>query len=132
MSEESSIIQDERKKKIVQILKALGIGIAEGAIIAGLTILFMLIDDYAIFSALAFWLITGWISTYFIKINTLEIILVSMSGNLVAGLIFFVYNINYGIIAIVFGLSILFWIISFMTKVFLFPKRQETEKKELT
>jgi hypothetical protein len=132
MSSEASIEQDERKKKIRQIFKAIGIGVAEGVIIAGLTILLMLIHSYAIFASLALWLIAGWVSTYLIKVNTLEIILVSLPGNLITGLIFFLYNVQYWVIAITVGLSILFWTISFMTKVFLLPKAQEKEKEELT
>ncbi|MHA1441596.1 MAG: hypothetical protein ACTSPK_07025 [Candidatus Heimdallarchaeota archaeon] len=132
MSGEAASRQEERKKKPLQIFKALGIGIAEGVVITGLTILLMLIHDYAIFASLVLWLVAGWISTYFIKVNTLEIILVSLSGNLVSGLIFFVYNVDYWVIALIFGLAILFWIISFMTKVFLLPKAQEKEKEELT
>ena len=92
----------------------------------------MLINQYAIFASLVLWLVAGWISTYFIKVNTLEIILVSLSGNLVSGLIFFVYTVDYWVIALIFGLAILFWTISFMTKVFLLPKAQEKEKEELT
>lgn len=131
MSEEATK-QDIGKKKIIQILKAIGIGVAEGGIITGLAILFALINDFAIFSALVLWLLAGWLSTYFIKVNTLEIVLIPLLGNLISGLIFYFYNVEYWVIAVIFGLSILFWIISFMTKVFLFPKRQEKEKKELT
>lgn len=132
MSREASIEKDERKKKIRQIFKAIGIGVAEGVIIAGLTILLTLIHDYAIFASLVLWLIAGWVSTYLIKVNTLEIILVSLPGNLITGLIFFLYNVQYWVIAATVGLSILFWTISFMTKVFLLPKAQEKEKEELT
>ncbi len=132
MSGEAANKQEERKKKTIQIFKALGIGVAEGVIITGLTILLMLINDYAIFASLALWLIAGWVSTYFIKVNTLEIILVSLSGNFVSGLIFFVYKVNYWVIVLIFGLAILFWTISFITKVFLLPKAQEKEKEELT
>ena len=132
MSSEASIEQDERKKKIRQIFKAIGIGVAEGVIIAGLTILLMLIHSYAIFASLVLWLIAGWVSTYLIKVNTLEIILVSLPGNLITGLIFFLYNVQYWVIAVTVGLSILFWTISFTTKVILLPKTQEKEKEELT
>ena len=132
MSEVAPNKQDEIKKKLLQILKALEIGVAEGTIITGLTILLTLIDEWIIFIALGFWLIAGWVSTYFIKVNTLEIVLVSISGNLIAGLIFYFYTVDYWIIAIIFGLSILFWTISFMTKVFLLPKAEEKEKEELT
>ena len=70
MSGEAASKQEERKKKALQIFKALGIGIAEGLVITGLTILLMLINDYAIFASPGLWLVAGWLSTYFIKVNT--------------------------------------------------------------
>ena len=132
MSGEAASRQEERKKKTLQIFKALGIGALEGGIISGLTILLMLIHAYVIFASLVLWLIAGWVSTYFVKVKTIEIVLVAMFGSIINGLIFYLYNVEYWIIAVIFGLSILFWIISFMTKVFLLPKTQEKEKEELT
>jgi len=132
MSNDVDSKKERRKKKSLQILKALGFGFVEGGVIAGLTILLMLIHQYAIFASLALWLIAGWLSTYLIKVNSLEIILVSLSGNLIAGLIYYLYTIKFWVIAVIFGVSILFWTISFTTKIFLMPKPKENEKEELT
>ncbi|MHA1126682.1 MAG: hypothetical protein ACTSO7_13280 [Candidatus Heimdallarchaeota archaeon] len=132
MSGEAEQKQIERRRKLLQILKAIGIGAIEGGVIGGLTLVLMLIHDYAIFASLVLWLIAGWVSTYFLEVKTLDIILVSLSGNLVCGLIFFLFTVKLWVIGVIFGISMFFWALSFVTRTFLLPKTPEKEKEELT
>jgi hypothetical protein len=125
--------QEKRKQKMIQIFKSLGFGAAEGAIISGVIILFMyLISDFFIFGTLILWLIAGWLSSYFVKVNTIEIILVSVSGSIISGLLFLLYDVSLWIIGLITGLAILFWTISFITTAFLKIKEKIEEKEELT
>jgi hypothetical protein len=51
-----------------------------------------------------------------------------ISGNVVAGVIYYFAAISIWLLSIIIGLSILFWIISFTTKILLFqPKKPQEE-----
>jgi hypothetical protein len=110
------------------LIKGVGYGIIEGGIAGGITFLLILIDPFALFAVLAVWLVMGWISTFFIAINTLEILALLVSSALVSGVIYYFSTIHLGIISLIVGLGALFWIISFTTKTFLFQKPNEPTK----
>ena len=130
-------VSEEKKQKRNQILiaigKSIGIGFLQGAISSGMGVLLNLINIWSVFGILAIWLIFGWFSSYIIRVNTLEIIVTVISGSLISLLIFWIANFEIWFIPIIIGLSLLFWIISFISKVFLFPpsylKKSEKDEK---
>lgn len=128
-------MSDERKEKtkaiLIAISKSIGIGIVEGGISSGIAILLLMINYWAAFGVFAIWLMFGWFSTYFIRVNTLEIIVTMLSGGAISFLIYYFASIEYWFISIVIGLSILFWIISFVTKIFIFPHKKEENNAEI-
>ena len=129
-------VKEEKKQKRNQILiaigKSVGIGFLQGAISSGMGVLLNLINIWSVFGILAIWLIFGWLSSFIIRVNTLEIIVTILSGCIISLLIFWVANMELWFIPIIIGLSLLFWIISFITKVFLFPPSylKKNEKKD--
>ena len=52
------------------------------------------------------------------------------SGNVVAGLIFYLVDISLWLLSIILGLSILFWMISFTTKILLFPTKKLQDENQ--
>ena len=118
--------KEQRKKKLFAASKALGIGLVEGALCSGIAIIPVLvpvIEDYFIFVGLIIWLVFGWFSTYLIQLNTMEILVTIISSGLISLVIFYVVHIHWVYISIMVGLSMLFWIISFVTKIFIFPPK---------
>ena len=114
----------KRKERIIAAGKAIGIGIVQGGISTGLAIipaLVSVISDYFIFGVLFIWLILGWFSTYLIRLNTLEILVTLITGGIVSFLIYYFVHVSLWFISLIIGLSMLFWILSFITKVFIFP-----------
>ncbi|MHA1531132.1 MAG: hypothetical protein ACTSUW_05655 [Candidatus Heimdallarchaeota archaeon] len=124
--EESS----KAKTKLKLFAKSLGLGIIEGGITAGLGFALLGLNAYAMIGILLLWLVFGWFSTYLINNNTMEIITVMISGNIVAGLIYYFTEISIWLISILVGLSILFWMISFTTKILLFPSKKPQEENQ--
>ena len=124
--EESS----KTKAKLKQIAKSLGIGIIEGGITAGIGYSLLRLNDYAMIGILLIWLIFGWFSSYLINNTAMEIITVMISGNVVAGLIYYFVGISLWLLSILIGLSILFWIISFTTKILLFPSKKPQDENQ--
>jgi len=124
--EESS----EAKAKLKLFAKSLGLGIIEGGITAGLGYALLRLNVYAMFGILLLWLIFGWFSTYLISNNTMEIITVMISGNVVAGVIYYFVGISIWLLSILIGLSILFWMISFTTKILLYPSKKSQEENQ--
>lgn len=122
--------QSNLKEKIKQIAKALLIGTIESGLAAGLVFLLALANDWATFAVFALWLVMGWFTTNFIQINTLEIVSTMVSIVLISFLIYFFGGITFWFIPILIGLSILFWVISFVTKLFLYPDRGKSDEKE--
>jgi hypothetical protein len=121
--------QEKRAKaiaKLKQFAKSLGLGILEGGISAALGFGLLKLNIYAMFVILLIWLIFGWISTYFISNNALEILTVMISGTIVAGLIYFLADVDIWLFSLIIGLSLLFWIISFTTKILLFQTKEPT------
>ena len=104
------------KTKLKLFAKSLGLGIIEGGITAGI--------GYALLR------LSGWFSTYLISNNALEIITVMISGNVVAGVIYYFVEISIWLFSILIGLSILFWMISFTTKILLFPSKKPQEENQ--
>ncbi len=118
--------ENTRKKRFVAAAKACGIGLIEGGICTGIAIIPTVIssmNDNLVFGALIIWLIVGWFSTYFIGLNTLEILVTVISGGVFSLLIFYFANVHWWIISLIIGMSMLFWIISFITKMFIFPPK---------
>jgi len=124
--EESS----KTKLKLKLIAKSLGIGIVEGGITAGIGYSLLRLHIYAMFSILFLWLIFGWFSSYLISNNAAEILTVMISGNVVAGLIYYLVDISLWLLSIILGLSILFWMISFTTKILLFPTKKLQDENQ--
>ena len=118
--EESS----KAKTKLKLFAKSIGLGIIEGGITAGLGFALLGLNAYAMIGILLLWLVFGWFSTYLINNNAMEIITVMISGNIVAGLIYYFTEISIWLLSILVGLSILFWMISFITKILLFPSKK--------
>jgi len=112
--------ESKSKAKLKQFAKSLGFGVLEGAISAALGFGFLKLHIYTMFIILLIWLIFGWVSTYFINNNALEILTLMISGNMVAGLIYFFVGVEIWFLSLIIGLSILFWIISFTTKILLY------------
>ncbi|NPE07020.1 MAG: hypothetical protein GNW80_01955 [Asgard group archaeon] len=124
--EESS----KAKAKLKLFAKSLGLGIIEGGITAGLGYALLRLNVYAMFGILLLWLIFGWFSTYLISNNAMEIITTMISGNVVAGVIYYFVGISIWLLSILIGLSILFWMISFTTKILLFPSKKLQEENQ--
>ncbi|MCE7745960.1 MAG: hypothetical protein GPJ52_12580 [Candidatus Heimdallarchaeota archaeon] len=124
--EESS----KAKTKLKLFAKSIGLGIIEGGITAGLGFALLGLNAYAMIGILLLWLVFGWFSTYLINNNAMEIITVMISGNIVAGLIYYFTEISIWLISILVGLSILFWMISFTTKILLFPSKKPQEENQ--
>ena len=121
--EESS----KAKPKLKLFAKSLGLGIIEGGITAGIGFALLKLNVYAMIGILLLWLIFGWFSTYLIGKNAMEIITVMISGNVVAGVIYYFVGISIWVLSILIGLSILFWVISFTTKILLFAAKKPQE-----
>lgn len=116
-----------RKKRLVAAAKACGIGMVQGGLSTGIAILPVVIttiNENYIFSVLAIWLVFGWFSTYFISLNTLEILVTIISGSAISVIIYYFANVHLWIISLLIGMSMLFWIISFITKIFIFPSKR--------
>lgn len=129
----SENIPEENSKakiKFKLFAKSLGLGIIEGGITAGIGFSLLKLNVYAMFGILFLWLIFGWFSTYLISNNALEILTVMISGNVVAGVIYYFGGISIWLFSILIGLSILFWIISFTTKILLFPSKKPQEENQ--
>jgi hypothetical protein len=127
--------KDKRKfKKLESIIFVVGIGAIQGGICGIIGLLFSLINEFAIFSIVIIWLVFGWFSTYIIKIRTLEILAVIISGSTVSFLILYFSSISLWLIPIIIGVSMVFWGISFVTKIILFPRitTSETIEEDLT
>lgn len=124
--EESS----KTKTKLKLFAKSLGLGIIEGGITAGLGFALLRLNAYAMIGILFLWLVFGWFSTYLINNNAMEIITVMISGNIVAGIIYYFAEISIWLLSILVGLSILFWMISFTTKILLFPSKKPQEENQ--
>ncbi len=124
--EESS----KAKTKLKLFAKSIGLGIIEGGITAGLGFALLGLNAYAMIGILLLWLVFGWFSTYLINNNAMEIITVMISGNIVAGLIYYFTEISIWLLSILVGLSILFWMISFTTKILLFPSKKPQEENQ--
>ncbi len=118
------------KNKLKLFAKSLGLGIIEGGITAGIGFALLKLNVYAMFGILFLWLIFGWFSTYLISNNALEILTVMISGNVVASVIYYFGGISIWLFSILIGLSILFWIISFTTKILLFPSKKPQEENQ--
>ncbi|MFW9922452.1 MAG: hypothetical protein ACFFDW_04090 [Candidatus Thorarchaeota archaeon] len=123
--------KQERRKNFLSAGKAIGVGIIEAGICGGLSFLLILIHELAVFGVLAIWLILGWFSTYLIKIRTLEIASTMLSIAVISFIIYFFGKISLWFIPLIIGTAMLFWIISFITKLFVFTSKQE-QKEELT
>ena len=124
--EESS----KAKPKLKVFAKSLGLGIIEGGITAGIGFALLKLNVYAMIGILLLWLIFGWFSTYLIGKNAMEIITVMISGNVVAGVIYYFVGISIWVLSILIGLSILFWVISFTTKILLFAAKKPQEENQ--
>ncbi len=124
--EESS----KAKPKLKLFAKSLGLGIIEGGITAGIGFALLKLNVYAMIGILLLWLIFGWFSTYLIGNNAMEIITVMISGNVVAGVIYYFVGISIWVLSILIGLSILFWVISFTTKILLFAAKKPQEENQ--
>lgn len=124
--EESS----KAKPKLKLFAKSLGLGIIEGGITAGIGFALLKLNVYAMIGILLLWLIFGWFSTYLIGKNAMEIITVMISGNVVAGVIYYFVGISIWVLSILIGLSILFWVISFTTKILLFAAKKPQEENQ--
>ncbi|NHJ47850.1 MAG: hypothetical protein FK733_08690 [Asgard group archaeon] len=125
MSDDSS-----RKKKFIEIMKAIAQGAFQGGICAGIGILLSLINPYAIFAVVAIWLILGWLTPYLIKTRALEILVVILSGSIISFIIYYFSGLQLWLIPLLIGVSILFWTISLTTKIILFPKKETIAENE--
>ncbi|NHK30158.1 MAG: hypothetical protein FK730_02315 [Asgard group archaeon] len=112
----------EKFKTLKSIVIVIVIGVIQGGICGIIGLLLSMINDYAIFSIVILWLIFGWFTTYIIKIQTLEILTVIVSGNITSFLVLYFSGIRIWVILIIIGVSMLFWGISFVTKLMLFPR----------
>ncbi|NHJ39005.1 MAG: hypothetical protein FK731_03160 [Asgard group archaeon] len=129
--------ENNSENKKINVLKSiiivLGIGLIQGGICGISGLLLSLINEYAIFGVVVLWLIFGWITTYIIKIHTMEILTVLISGNILFFIILYISGIRIWFIFMILGVSILFWGISFITKLMLYPKTssEKTINEEL-
>ena len=130
-------LEDKRKKRkerLIALGKAVGIGIVQGGISTGLAIipaLISVISNYFIFGVLFIWLVLGWFSTYLIRLNTLEILATLISGGIVSLVIYYFAHVSFWFISLIIGLSMLFWVISFITKIFIFPPSYLQKQNEI-
>lgn len=125
--------RNTRKKRLVAAAKACGIGIVEGGLSTGIAILPVVIstlNDNYVFGVLIIWLVFGWFSTYFISLNTLEILATIISGSVISLIIYYFVNVHWWIISLIIGMSMLFWVISFITKIFIFPPKHLQKSEE--
>lgn len=127
-NENTSEKKIKRRDTLKQFGKSLGIGILEGGITAGIGYLLLRLNIYTMFSILFIWLIFGWFSSYIINNKSIEILTVLISGNATAGLIYFFVGIELWFLSLIVGLSILFWMISFTTKILLYPRKKTPEE----
>ena len=124
----------KRKERLIALGKAVGIGIVQGGISTGLAIipaLISVISNYFIFGVLFIWLVLGWFSTYLIRLNTLEILATLISGGIVSLVIYYFAHVSIWFISLIIGLSMLFWVISFITKIFIFPPSYLLKQNEV-
>jgi len=124
-----------RKRRLIAAAKACGIGIVQGGISTGVAILPVVIstiNDNYVFGVLIIWLVFGWFSTYIINLNTLEILVTIISGSVISLIIYYFANVHWWVISLIIGMSMLFWIISFITKIFIFPPKYLQKKEEET
>ncbi len=110
--------------------KAMVIGLAQGGICSLIGILFAMINDYAIFSVLVIWLIFGWFSPYLINLRTLEILALLLGTALISSLVYFLSNFQFWFISMIIGVSVVFWSISFISKILLYPIKKKNSNEE--
>ncbi|HUU77697.1 MAG TPA: hypothetical protein VMX55_05085 [candidate division Zixibacteria bacterium] len=120
-----------RTQRLISFSKALGIGLVQGAIGSGIGILLLLINLWSLFGVLVIWLIFGWFTSYLIKINSLEIIVTIVSASVISLFIYWIAKLELWFIPIIVGLSLLFWMISFTTKIFLFPPKNLKKAEDI-
>ncbi len=118
-----------REVILLSLIKSIGLGIIEGGIAAGLAILLLMVNFYVGLVVLVVWLIFGWISTYIIKLRTIEILPVILSGGIVSALILYFVSTPIWQITILAGMSILFWSVSFTTKILIFPSKKQIQNE---
>ncbi|MHA1879241.1 MAG: hypothetical protein ACTSYG_02495 [Candidatus Heimdallarchaeota archaeon] len=126
MNDDDSTTSSKQKKsfeKFRLFLRSLAIGLLEGALSGLIAYLLTLIHFYAFFGIFFIWFIFGWGSTFIIKTRTLEILTVVLSASLLALLLYYFEGIPIWFSLPVGGLSLLIWIISFISRIFLFPKK---------
>ncbi|MBN1328891.1 MAG: hypothetical protein JXA54_05400 [Candidatus Heimdallarchaeota archaeon] len=129
----SSNKQSKKQKRVenfASFSKAVGLGLAQGGICSLLGILLMMINDYVIFSVLAIWLIFGWFSSYLISIRTLEIVTLLLTNAFISSLVYYLSNIQFWFISVLTGISIIFWSISFTSKILLYPAKRSHDQLE--
>ncbi|MGC9778654.1 MAG: hypothetical protein HZR80_05375 [Candidatus Heimdallarchaeota archaeon] len=130
MNEKNSLDKKKQfQEKLKSFTKAFGIGLLEGSIAAGLGWSLLKINIYAMFGVFAIWLVFGWFSTYIIQIKTIEILTLVITASIVSGLIYYFTDIQLWFISLLVGLAILFWTISFTTKIFLYTPIKNVEKQ---
>ncbi|HUT81792.1 MAG TPA: hypothetical protein VMZ29_11370 [Candidatus Bathyarchaeia archaeon] len=125
--------QSKKQKRIENLKsfsKALGLGVVQGGICSLIGILLVMLNYYAIFSVLAIWLIFGWFSSYMISLRTLEILTVLLTSAITSGLVYFLSNIQFWFISVLLGISIIFWSISFISKILLYPIKKSQDQIE--
>lgn len=120
-------------EKVKQFVKGLGLGLFEGGVIAGMVLLLILGNVYAVFGVILIWLVFGWCSSYLIRNVPFEIIVVLLSTALSSGVILYFGGITLWFISMITGLGVISWAISYTTKTLLYPAKESSVKeKELS
>jgi hypothetical protein len=81
-------------------------------------------NEYAIFGVVAIWFVLGWLTAYLVRIRALEFLTIIITGSIVSILFYYFSGIELWFITLITGVSILFWTISLVTKLILFPQKE--------
>jgi len=133
MTNDRLAIPSKREKalqKFKRFLRSFGIGLLEGAVSGLIAYLLSLIHFYAFFGILLFWLLFGWLTAYFIRNSPLEILTVVLTASFLSLLLYYFEGIPIWFSLSITGFALLLWIISFITKIFFYPKKTVKKEKE--
>lgn len=123
--------KEKTKALLLRVARALFVGLIEGGVSAGITFLIVKINYLAVLSVVIIWLVFGWLSTYLIEIDTLQILLQLLSACALSAGILYLVKMRLWLISLIIGLSAISWSIGYITKILIFPKKAQKFDEEI-
>ncbi|MEA2070849.1 MAG: hypothetical protein U9O98_06105 [Asgard group archaeon] len=105
-------------------------GILEGAISGGMVNLFLLFHDLITLSIVVIWIVYGFLARYYLRIKTIDLLLHIIFASFTSAVIYYFSSIYIWYLLMLSGISVLFWAISLISSLLLFPLGSSYYKKE--